>query len=85
MKTQTNASKTEAKKSTAPTLNSECEKVLKVIVKFPGLRASEIRKKLKWDFVPSRALSRLCDDGFAAMNPDKQYRVEPAGHKALEK
>jgi hypothetical protein len=79
--------KTETKKPAAkvvPTLNAECEKVLKVIVKFPGLRASEIKKKLKWAFVPSRALSRLCDDGFAGMK-DFVYTAEPMGTKALNK
>jgi hypothetical protein len=80
------AKKSETKKPAAekPALTGEMEKVLKVIIKFPGLRASEIKKKLKWAFVPSRALTRLCDDGFAGMK-DFVYTAEPMGVKSLNK
>ena len=75
---------TETKMQTVQ-LNSECESVLKIIVKNDGIGASEIRKKLKWGYVPSRALGQLKDNGFATMEDDKGYHVTAAGRKALEK
>lgn len=89
MKTKTNKNSKATKTQTAPKqtelLTSEAETVLKCIVKNPELGASEIKKKLKWGYVPSRALGQLKDNGFATMDDDKGYHVTAAGRKALEK
>lgn len=78
-----NKSKKTAKQTAA--LNSESTTVLKVIVKTPGIHATGIKKSLKWNFVPSRALSTLLNRGFIKMAEDKGYSVTAAGRKALTK
>jgi len=73
------------KQNNKSTLNNECKIVLTVIVKSEGLGATEIRKKLKWGFIPTRALGLLKDGGFAKMDDDKGYHVTASGKKALAK
>jgi len=65
-------------------LNKESNKVLTVIVKNPGLGATKIQKKLRWNFIPTRALSFLRKHKFVVV--DKKtvgYTVSETGAVAL--
>lgn len=78
--------KSENKTKTAkvkPILNKENSKVLTCIVKNAGLTATEIRKKLRWAFVPTRALGFLRQNKFVLVDESKRYTVSSAGEKAL--
>jgi chromosome condensin MukBEF ATPase and DNA-binding subunit MukB len=73
-----------AKVKTVKTLNKETSKVLGVIVKNPALTATKIQKKLRFNFVPTRALSFLRKNKFVLVNKtDKTYSVSAAGTESL--
>jgi hypothetical protein len=78
------AVKTAKKTKTAKTLNRETSKVLGCIVKNAGLGATGIKKKLRFNFVPTRALSFLRKNKFVLVNKaDKTYTVSAAGTETL--
>lgn len=65
-------------------LNKECSKVLGVIVKNADITATKIQKRLRWGFIPTRALGFLRDNKFVTVNKDtKGYTVNAAGTDAL--
>jgi hypothetical protein len=65
-------------------LNKETSKVLGVIVKNAGLTATKIQKKLRWAFIPTRALGFLRKHKFVLVNKaDKTYSVSAAGTDTL--
>lgn len=65
-------------------LNKETTKVLNVIVKNAGLTATKIQKKLRWAFIPTRALGFLRHNKFVIVSKtDKGYTVSAAGTAAL--
>lgn len=66
-------------------LNKETKKVLGVIVKNVGLTATKIQKKLRWAFIPTRALGLLRTNKFVLVNKkDKTYTVSAAGQIAFD-
>jgi hypothetical protein len=75
--------KVKAKKNKGA-LNKETTKVLTVIVKNAGLTATKIQKKLRWAFIPTRALGFLRHNKFVIVSKtDKGYTVSAAGTAAL--
>ena len=83
VKTKTVKTKTKTKKVKGA-LNKETSKVLNVIVKNAGLTATKIQKKLRWAFIPTRALGFLRHNKFVIVSKtDKGYTVSAGGTVAL--
>lgn len=69
---------------TKTVLNKECAKVLGVIVKNVDITATKIQKRLRWGFIPTRALGILRGNKFVTVNKEtKGYTVSEAGNNAL--
>lgn len=85
MEINTTETKTKTPKTkVSKTLNRETAKVLGVIVKNAGFTATKIQKKLRWAFIPTRALGFLRKNKFVIVGKaDKGYTVSAAGSEAV--